>query len=185
MTYVLGVAGPIGAGKSAIADELAAAYAGVRRSFGGVVRRRAEALGRPTDRDSLQQLGDEIIATDGWDTFCREVLDDAPQHDVVVVDGVRHVGAIDALIAIVGEAQFRLVFVDAARIQRVARVMARDEITEAAFDAAESHPNEYELPLVRERADVQVDNGSSQPEGPRRCATEAVIKLESAGFVPT
>lgn len=181
MTYVVGVGGPIGAGKSVVADELADAYGGVRRSFGGVVRRRAEAMKRPLDRDTLQELGDEIIASDGWDTFCREVLDDTTQQGVVVVDGIRHDGAIDALIAIVGDPRFRLVFVDAPRDERLARVTARDGIAEAEFDAAECHPNERELPLVRARADVEVDNAATAGLG--MIIPSVVAALDASGYV--
>lgn len=184
MTYVVGVAGPIGAGKSVVADELAAFYGGARRSFGGVVRGRADALGRPTDRDSLQDLGDQIIATDGWAAFCREVLDEPPDGAVVVVDGVRHDGAIDALIAIVGGERLRLVFVDALREERLARLIARDGIAEADFDAAEVHPNERELASVRARADLVIDNTNSGHEARRALVQEVVSQLDASGFVP-
>lgn len=184
MTYVVGVAGPIGAGKSVVADELAAFYGGARRSFGGVVRGRAEAVGRPTDRDSLQDLGDQIIATDGWAAFCREVLDEPPDGAVVVVDGVRHDGAIDALIVIVGGERLRLVFVDAPRDERLARLIARDGITEADFDAAEGHPNERELPSVRARADLVIDNTSARNDARRALVHDIVTQLEAGGFLP-
>ncbi len=185
MSYVVGVGGPIGAGKSVIGDELASIYAGARRSFGGAVRRRAEATGQPLDRGSLQELGDEIIATLGWDDFCGEVLGETTDGAVVVVDGIRHDAAIDAFIAMVGKPRFRLVFVDAPRDERLARLIARDGITEAEFDAAESHPNERELSLVRERADVLVDNTKTRQESPALLARHVVPQLEGSGFAPT
>lgn len=184
MSFVVGVGGPIGAGKSVVADELAAIYVGARRSFGGVVRRRAKAARQPLDRGSLQEFGDQIIATDGWNNFGREVLGGMTDR-VVVVDGIRHTGAIDAFIAIVGKPHFRLVFVDAPREERLARLIARDGITAAEFDAAELHPNERELPLVRERANVLVDNTKSRPESPELLARMIVTQLEDTGFTPT
>lgn len=184
MTYVVGVSGPIGAGKSVLADELAAVYAGVRMSFGAVVRRRAKAMGRPLDRDSLQEVGDEIIATVGWDAFCRDVLGGTPDGGTVVVDGIRHLGAIDALTAIVGGSRFRLVYIDAPREERLARVIARDGITEAGFDAAEAHPNESELPLVRGRKHVEVENTEKgESLGLRVRWISAALAAE--GFDPT
>lgn len=160
MTDVVGIGGPIGAGKSALADELASVYGGARRSFGGVVRRRAELADRPLDRESLQRLGDEIIATEGWDAFCREVLGDVDDDAIVVVDGIRHLGAIEGLAAAAGRPHFRLVFVDAPRDERLERLIARDGISESQFDAAEADGNEGELPLVRAHADVNVTNAA-------------------------
>jgi len=183
VSHVVAVAGRIGAGKSLVADELARVYSGTRRSFGGVVRRRAQNIGLPLDRDSLQELGNRIILTDGWELFCREVFGDTTDRAVLVVDGVRHVGAIDAITEIVGEAHFRLVYVEATRAERVARVMARDGITDAAFEAAEAHPNERELPLVRTRADVVIDNRDTARAVPSR-VQEAVSALAFGGFVP-
>ncbi len=184
MTYVVGVSGPIGAGKSVVADELAAVYAGVRRSFGAVVRRRAKAMGRPLDRDSLQEVGDEIIATDGWDAFCRDVLGETPEGGTVVIDGIRHLGAIDALTAIVGGTRFRLLYIAAPRDERLARVIARDGITEVDFDAAEAHPNESELPLVRSRNHVEVENTEEgEPLAPLVQRITAALAAE--GFDPT
>lgn len=180
MTYVIGVGGPIGAGKSVVADELAVVYDGARRSFGGAVRRRAELSGRPLDRSTLQQLGDEIIATEGWSAFCREALGDREDDAIVVIDGIRHRGAIDGMVAEVGEERFRLVFVDAPRDDRLARVMTRDRMTELQFATAESHSNESELPVVRDRADVKVPNAAGADLASTVRTT--VTMLDATGF---
>lgn len=159
MSYIVALAGPIGAGKSVVADRLAEALGARRRSFGGVVRERAIASGMSVDRESLQTLGESIIASEGWTAFCRDVVDDV-SGEPVVVDGVRHIGAVDGLAGLAAGSFLAMVFVDASHDMRATRVARRDGITRGDFEAAQAHPNESELVLVRQRATIVVDNSS-------------------------
>ncbi len=178
---VVGVAGHIGAGKSVIAAGIADALGGERRSFGGVVRDAALAAGRPLDRATLQTLGDSIIASEGWDGFCRRVVGDSPTA-LVVVDGVRHVGAVQALSAIAAVGDFALVFVDAASDVRRVRARRRDGSSDAEFAAAEVHPNEQEVPVVRSLATIIVHNDSDGPEAVDLAVACVVRELRERGL---
>jgi dephospho-CoA kinase len=56
------------------------------------------------------------------------------------------------------------VFADASFERRLARVSSRDGITRGELEAADRHPNEAEVPVLREIADVLVDNERNGPE---------------------
>lgn len=142
-----------------VADRLAEALGSRRRSFGGVVREHAIASGMSVDRASLQTLGESIIANEGWTAFCRDVVDDL-SGEPVVVDGVRHIGAVDGLADLAAGGFLAMVFVDASHDVRATRVARRDGITRGDFEAAQDHPNEGELLLVSQRATLVVDNST-------------------------
>jgi cytidylate kinase len=150
---VVAVAGRIGAGKSVVASRLAARFDVEPRSFGAAVRVVARASGAPLDRKSLQDLGEQLIAEEGWERFVRRVLD--PPAPVVVVDGVRHVGALAALRA---AGTVTLVFVDASTEVRADRVVARDGVPLQELLASDQHQNESEVDAIRRLADLVVLN---------------------------
>lgn len=181
MTHIIALAGPIGAGKSAIADQIARRFGAPRRSFGGVVRERAIARGMPTDRETLQTLGDEIIATEGWDQFCRSVV--GPATETVVVDGVRHVGAVGGLARLAGRDHFAIVFVHASEHRRRARIAQRDGTSDADFNAAQGHPNEHEVSLVQQLATLVVTNESEDVVALHAGVEHIVEELRRRGFV--
>lgn len=180
LTDIVALAGRIGAGKSAIADMVARELSARRRSFGGVVRDRALQLGMRTDRETLQTLGDEIIAMEGWDEFCRLIVGDAAE--MVVVDGVRHVGAVDGLRRLVGADRFAVIFIDAPEEVRRARVAQRDATSDSEFAAAEAHPNEREVALVQRLASVVVTNDSENVEDVGTVVDGLVGELRRLGF---
>jgi len=182
VTNIVAVAGPIGAGKSAVADRIARVLGAPRRSFGGAVRGRALELGIPTDRESLQTLGDQMIATEGWDAFCRRVVGDVAT--TVVVDGVRHIGALDALARIAAGGHFAIVFIEAAPELCRYRVAERDGTSGTEFDAANSHPNEREVPLVKQRTDpdLVLANDTAKVNDLDSVADRAVVRLQRRGI---
>jgi dephospho-CoA kinase len=154
---VVAVAGRIGAGKSAIAEATARALGCRRSSFGQAVRAYAEQRDLSLDRTALQNLGEEMIADEGWTAFVARVLSRGAGS--VVVDGVRHFAAVDALrSASAGRDGFLLVFVDASFERRAERVMARDDVTSSELEAADRHRNEADVDAIRGIADVVIDN---------------------------
>ncbi len=156
MGRLIALAGPLGSGKTVIADRLAQALGGQRRSFGATVREIAAERGLPENRSTLQALGDTLI-DEGWDVFCRRVVG-TPTGEFTVVDGIRHVGAVDALRRRFSNSELVLVFVDAPYERRRDRICARDGIDSASFDAAASHRNESEVDAVRVLAEIVVEN---------------------------
>src|SRR4051812_28967884 len=94
----IGVAGRVGSGKSSLATLLGdqAGWPVVR--FGDFLRDVAEGRGLAADRPTLQRLGTEYIGR-GWVPFCAQVLEAAGWRPgvSVIVDGIRHPEAVDAL----------------------------------------------------------------------------------------
>jgi len=99
---ILAFSGGIGSGKSTLSSGVAEALEWPRVSFGRYVR--AVALDRGLDAESrevLQEVGESLI-TAGWVPFCRAVLTQAdwrPERSLVV-DGIRHVEALQTLRAL-------------------------------------------------------------------------------------
>src|SRR4051812_35017375 len=95
----IGISGRIGAGKSTVAQELAALLGWPEVSFGNHVRAAASERGLGTDRAVLQDLGQRLIDERGFDAFVADVLTAAAidHGQPFVIEGIRHVGALDAL----------------------------------------------------------------------------------------
>ena len=127
-------------------------------SFGDAVRREANRLGLAENREALQNLGDSMI-TAGWDAFCELTVAAAgePATDILVVDGVRHLGAISGLSRIAAPSATFVVFIDAPWERRLSWLHARGISTEEAL-AADSHSNEAEVTEVRRVADLVIMN---------------------------
>lgn len=151
--------GRIASGKSTLATAVADRLDMPCVSFGDAVRAEAARRGLPAHRATLQGLGDELIAA-GWDAFVDTVVRQAHWDGMepLVVDGVRHVEAVRALERRCAPHPVVVVFIEAAPDQRAQR-LARRGVGDQDI-AADSHPNEADLPAVRDRADVVIDNGA-------------------------
>jgi len=112
---VVGFAGAIGSGKTAISTAIAEARNLPRVSFGDFVRAEARRRGLDdTSREVLQGLG-EVLIVEGWEAFCAKVLDQAAWQpgQSLVVEGIRHAAAVHTLRAIVAPVPFVLIFLNA------------------------------------------------------------------------
>lgn len=120
-------AGAVGAGKSSVSTRVAETLAWARVSFGDFVR--AEARRRGLDAESrtvLQALGEQLIES-GWDGFCHSVLTQGnwlPGRPIVI-DGIRHVRAVETLRELVAPLPFYLILLEASEPVRVARIRDR------------------------------------------------------------
>ena len=159
---IIGVAGPIAAGKSALAKTLADNGFGTRASFGGYVRKVADERGVPTERDELQRLGEELLAELGAVEFTERALHGIVGPDLVI-DGVRHVAVSDALAARAD--RYLLIFVELDDARRQARLEAR-EGRPVDLVALDGHSTEREVVLLLSRADLVV--GGEETDAWRR-----------------
>jgi dephospho-CoA kinase len=150
VSLVIAVGGPIASGKSTRSKALAERLEVPRRAFSDVVRAESVLRGRGIERQDLQQTGDELTR-EGWPAFVERTLTPRPIEHAIVIDGIRHVAAIDEVVRQLPEARVVLVFVNPPDEVIFARVVERGEDPEALF-----HHVETELPLVQVRADLTV-----------------------------
>jgi dephospho-CoA kinase len=174
---IVSFAGRIASGKSAVSEAVAEFYSIDRVSFGDAVRSEAERRGLACSREVLQDLGNELIAG-GWGSFCSLVTEQVnwDGHRPLVVDGVRHVGAIDALRRLAEPSGLYVVFVDTSWERRQAWLVDRG-VSELEALAADNHSNESELDAVIGSSDLVVANDA----GLERVVAQVVRALDEIG----
>ncbi|HEX3426394.1 MAG TPA: hypothetical protein VHT30_09695 [Acidimicrobiales bacterium] len=155
---IVGFAGRIASGKSVVSKAVANHYSVDRVSFGDAVRLEARRRGLDGSRVALQDLGDELIG-DGWDVFCSLVIRQADWHgdSMLIVDGLRHLGAVDALRRLASPSRLYLVFIDTASDRRKTWLADRG-VMELEALGADRHHNEGEIDAVMHEADLVVAN---------------------------
>jgi dephospho-CoA kinase len=86
---VIGLSGPIAAGKTTAGDTIASlGFAYGRYSL--VLKQLLEDRGIPISRDSLQAIGEEVYEQQGQRWLARRLLAMLPQNANLVIDGLRH-----------------------------------------------------------------------------------------------
>lgn len=111
----LGFAGRIASGKSTVSGRVAERLGVLRVSFRHYLETVAARRGiSDVTREVLQDLGEEEIRAHGFKDFCLAVLNQAHWHpgQAVVIDGIRHVEAANALREIVAPAEFHLIYIN-------------------------------------------------------------------------
>lgn len=155
---VLGFSGGIASGKSTLSEAVALSLGSKRVSFGGYMRSEAKRRGVGTDRDTLQAIGEELVAADP-DGLCKAVMTQAgwTPGSALVVDGIRHVHIADRLRRLAKPSEFRLVHVATGAEARAARFVARGEAA-SRLKVFESHSTERDVAHgLPEKADLVVD----------------------------
>lgn len=95
---VIVLAGQIGCGKSSLAEELVKDSRGCRVSFGRYVKQVAADRGLAADREVLQSLGEQLIASMGEAGFVDAAIGILPGDcRRIVVEGARHLEVWEAL----------------------------------------------------------------------------------------
>jgi tRNA A37 N6-isopentenylltransferase MiaA len=154
VNWLICIAGEVASGKTTLAAALQAALPGsVRLAFGDVVRRHAAAARLEPTRRNLQDVGLQLVAA-GWAAFVDELatgLDDHPgdDPDVVVVEGIRHREAVDALRERLQPRHCLLVYLHITDEQRRQRLAARVEAESNLRHEVEQH-----APALRDTADL-------------------------------
>ena len=156
----VGISGRIGSGKTTFAESLSERLGCPHASFGKYVHSVAIEQGLDAgERQVLQTLGEDLIATVGWHDFCNAVLEYAGyQSGSVVIDGVRHVDAIATLRELTAAVPWYLVAIDVDEAEIGRRRTSRGDDL-ASIARSESHRNEAQVGDVRALADIIVPAG--------------------------
>ncbi|MFC1970057.1 AAA family ATPase [Chloroflexota bacterium] len=162
---VLGFTGPIGSGKSTVSKAIADVLGWPRASFGDYVRSVARERGLRQNRETLQTIGPELINA-GWGPFCEAVFSQAgwERGSGIVVDGIRHIEAIETIRRMTVPLKFVLVFISIAEADRQSRLVRKGIKDKKEQLRIESHSTETHLSSLRSKADFIVDGTQSASE---------------------
>lgn len=174
----IGVSAKLGGGKTTLANALAKLLTCNVASFGEYVRGVATSRGISHEREDLQKLGKGLIHELGFDEFTANVLAAAgwSANLPLVVEGIRHVDAVESVRRAASGTEFFLVYIDAEEDQRLTRIEARDLATHERIKRWDSHSTEREVEALRELADFVVTSSGS----PHDVAVEIVGSIRAA-----
>jgi cytidylate kinase len=153
-SVIVAISGPIGSGKTTLSRKLAEFLKATYISFGQYVRSIANQRELSTTRESLQRLGEELIAADPAE-FCRQTLQFSKWKpgDRAVIDGIRHVAVLKFLREEVAPLPLLFAFLD---LDDKTRAQRRG-VDVAALKTSEQHSTESELAQLRKLADLYID----------------------------
>ena len=163
-SIVIAFSGPIGSGKSTLSMLVSNTLGWPLASFGAYVRKTAEKYGFDKSRKGLQITGDFLISR-GWKAFCEEVLTEAnwKPGSNLVVEGIRHLEALETLMDIVIPAKLYLVYVSLNDVERENRLKACKRDEHLNLEELEMHPTEEQVKTTLfNRADLVVDNNRTK-----------------------
>ena len=182
MACVIALAGPAASGKSTVARFLSDETHWPVASFGQYVRHIAQKRELPSDRATLQRLGQSLV-DEGPRRFCEQVLRWASWKpgNPLILDGLRHVAVSEALRSLAAPMSYYLVYLNIDQAVQEARLTKRDSESASVVDLNQDLTEVEVRRGVRESADVVV-NGSD----PIRVVTSAIFEhlVENEECVP-
>jgi dephospho-CoA kinase len=179
---VVGVIGKIRSGKSSLSRSLSEHLNWPYVSFGDEVRTVAQQRGLDPLRETLQEIGEELVANSAQQ-FCEAVIGQAEWQpgQSLVIDGIRHLKIVEILRDLVRPSVLRLVYVktdDDVREVRLAGEIANGQ----ELYRIEHHSTEAQVgTILPSLADLVVDGAKPLNSLIREIKTwldEASIKRE-------
>lgn len=161
----VGIIGRICSGKSTIAKKLSVHFDIPIISFGAYLAQYSKSNKLPTDRDSLQNLGNRFIKEDS-NKFLRSVIaSQSTIPDSMIVEGIRHLSIQQELSTISKKSIF--IFVEAPVETRYDRYHSRMKesdktVSYEEFVAIDNHIVESEIDLLKVKCQITVDTSSSE-----------------------
>lgn len=158
MTNILCFSGGIASGKSTLSAAVAERLGIPRASFGGFVRQQAKERGLADTRETLQALGEALIAEMGWEKFCAAVLAAAQWTPgaALALDGIRHTLAFETTKGLVAPMEAKLIFVNVEQEVRQARAEGA-KATDLARADAHSTEQDVHSGALRKMATIVLD----------------------------
>ncbi len=155
---VVGIIGKIRSGKSSLSRGLSEKLSWPFVSFGDEVRSVARQRGLDPSRETLQEIGEELVATSAQE-FCEAVIAQAEWQpgQSLVIDGIRHLKIVEILRDLVRPSVLRLVYVKTADHVREGRLA--DELKDRQeLSRIEHHSTEVQVgTILPSLADLVVD----------------------------
>ncbi len=170
-TIVIGLAGPLSAGCSTLAEHLATQKGFTLRILSDIIRKELKeknGIESPSPKE-LQDKGDELRQINGSDVLVREIFKDLIEKkpEKIVIDGIRNPGEIGYLRKF---SKFFLIAIDASREERLKRyrIKTKTSISDQDFfsiderDSGKNQPeNGQNVTRCIDVADFQIINQES------------------------
>ncbi|GAP96587.1 AAA family ATPase [Leptolyngbya sp. NIES-2104] len=169
---VLAFSGSIASGKSTLSEELAKVLQWSRVSFGDYVRSVARSQGLTESREVLQAIGADLVERD-LEGFCRAVLAQAGWQvgQPIIIDGIRHVKALDSLRKIVAPMKLYLIFVAVDEATRSVRLLERGVTSMEKYQHLEQDSTEQQVKAaLAHTADLVIDSNCLLRESVKQVA---------------
>src|SRR6266849_8838488 len=159
---VVGITGRIGSGKTTVGRYLESRHGFQYLRYSEVL---AEWRAKdPESKAHLQKVGWEVMAGGMQAELNRRLIARITPDVDVAVDGLRHPLDYDTL-SNSFSASFRLLFIDSAPQLRFERLNQKGKYADfASFAAADSHPVEQQIDLLRPNAALVINNERSLPD---------------------
>lgn len=156
---VIGVAGRIGAGKTSAATYLGSNYGFQYLRYSQVL---SDWLAKdPESKARLQEIGWEVMSGGRQIELNRRLIAQTLPEASVAVDGLRHPIDYESLKKHFASS-FRLLYIDSLRTERWARLKAQCRYSSLElFEAADLHPVEQSIELLKPRAAVVLQNSGT------------------------
>jgi len=157
---IIGIVGPIRAGKTTVTKYLVERYGYVSASNSDVLRRILDGMGIKPTRTNLSALGDSIFKVLGNDIIAHYRIDNL-HRGRIIIDGVRYP---EELLCYSRVKNFKLLAVMADPDLRFERTLKNSEefkdidISRSKFDALACARSELDVPSLMTRADALVYN---------------------------
>lgn len=163
---IIGIVGPIRAGKSTASTHFQDAHGYVIESNSEILRRICDGLAVAANRDNLKRVGDAIFSVLGNDTIARFRVAEIGVKNIVV-DGIRYTEEVSFYRK---HADFKLLSLRTSADIRFKRAMAllqqgKDSAMDhEEFKLLEAARSEAQVPMIAQLADCVLENNGTKAE---------------------
>ncbi|MCK5026865.1 MAG: AAA family ATPase [Candidatus Pacebacteria bacterium] len=164
--HIIGLAGEMGSGKSAVARYLTEKYGAVSYKFSTSLRDILDKLQLEQSRKNLGELSTILRKTYGEDLFAKTVSQEVSKdtHNVIVVDGVRRLSDIKFLQEL---PEFKLFYIKGSLESRYGRIAKRTQNVDdkgktfEIFQKEQKQEAEVEILELESYADIIIENNGT------------------------
>ena len=158
---IITISGQISSGKSYAANLIKEEYGLPIASFGGYLKHYCEQNNLPSDRKTLQDIGEAFVKEKPYQFLSDVVSHFIGEADKITIEGVRHKSILDAVKEL--SESCLTVFVYADLDTRYDRYYKRNKDSDLVktfqqFRVADSHPVELEIESLKNKCDLIIDS---------------------------